>query len=82
MLKLKPCCECCAIDLPPDSDAAMICSFECTFCSRCAQQRLQGKCPNCGGELLARPRRPASLLAKYPPTTERIVNPAGCGGAN
>jgi hypothetical protein len=31
MLLLKPCCECCDIDLPPDSRDAMICSFECTF---------------------------------------------------
>ena len=31
MLLLKPGCECCDIDLPPDSQKAMICSFECTF---------------------------------------------------
>jgi hypothetical protein len=31
MLLLKPGCECCDIDLPPDSREAMICSFECTF---------------------------------------------------
>lgn len=82
MLKLKPCCECCAADLPPDSGAAMICSFECTFCSRCAHEHLHGTCPNCGGELLARPRRPASLLAKYPPSTERVVKPGGCPPAS
>lgn len=39
---------------------------------------LSGKCPNCGGELLARPRRPASKLAKFPASTERVYKPAGC----
>ena len=35
-------------------------------------------CPNCGGELLARPRRPASKLAANPASTERVYRPAGC----
>ena len=51
MLELRPNCECCDRDLPPDSPAAMICSFECTFCADCADTRLAGRCPNCGGEI-------------------------------
>jgi hypothetical protein len=81
MLQLRPCCECCGTDLPPDSTDARICSFECTFCAECAASRLGGVCPNCGGELLARPRRPAAGLARHPATTERVVNAAGCAGS-
>jgi len=36
MLLMKPSCECCDADLPPDSTEAMICSFECTWCRACA----------------------------------------------
>ena len=78
MLKLKPNCECCDKDLPPDAADARICSFECTFCADCAETRLGGLCPNCGGELVRRPRRPASKLGKYPPSIERIYKPDGC----
>lgn len=78
MLQLRPNCECCDRDLPPDSRDAMICTFECTFCSDCAQQPLKGQCPNCGGELLARPRRPAALLVKYPASSERVLKPESC----
>ena len=80
MLQLRPGCERCNRDLPPDSGEARICSFECTFCSACADQKLANRCPNCGGELLARPRRPADKLAKFPASTERVFKPAGCGG--
>ena len=73
MLELRPGCECCDTDLPPGSDKARICSFECTFCADCADTLLQGICPNCGGELLQRPRRPANRLAKNPPTTQRVL---------
>lgn len=72
MLQLRPNCECCDRDLPLDSPDALICSFECTFCRECAENTLQGTCPNCLGELLQRPRRPAAKLAKYPASTERI----------
>jgi hypothetical protein len=81
MLQLRPNCECCNRDLPPESGDARICSFECTFCVTCADSVLAGKCPNCGGELVKRPRRPASKLGKYPASTERIIKPAGCGHA-
>lgn len=78
MLQLRPNCECCNVDLSPSSAQARICSFECTFCERCASDVLHGICPNCGGELVARPRRPEAKLAKYPASTERVVKPAGC----
>lgn len=76
MLQLRPGCERCDKDLPPDATDARICSFECTFCAGCAAGPLQGQCPNCGGELLQRPRRPAAKLAKFPASTERVFRPA------
>jgi hypothetical protein len=78
MLLMKPNCECCNRDLPPDSREAMICSFECTFCSECARVRLQGKCPNCGGPFERRPVRPIDALLQYPATAERTFKPQGC----
>ena len=81
MLALRPNCECCNRDLPAGSADARICSFECTFCADCASTKLQGRCPNCGGELVARPRRPAEKLAKFPAQTERVVKPEGCAAA-
>jgi hypothetical protein len=81
MLQMRPGCECCDRDLPADSADARICSFECTFCSDCADRRLAGKCPNCGGELLARPARPAGKLEKYPASTTRVFKPEGCVAA-
>jgi hypothetical protein len=79
MLQLRPGCECCNKDLPNESTDARICTFECTFCADCADNKLRGVCPNCGGELLARPRRPADKLARFPASTERIYKRAGCG---
>lgn len=76
MLEMRPNCECCGRDLPPDSKEAMICTFECTFCSRCAEVRFHGVCPNCGGGFVPRPTRPALLLARYPASTQRVHNPA------
>jgi hypothetical protein len=78
MLELRPNCECCDIDLPAASADARICSFECTFCVACAEGRLDGKCPNCGGELVPRPRRPANKLSSHPASTIRIFKPRGC----
>jgi hypothetical protein len=73
MLILKPNCECCDRDLPPDAAEARICTFECTFCADCAEGRFAGLCPNCAGNLVARPVRPAAMLAKHPASTERFT---------
>ncbi len=77
MLELRPGCECCDRDLPPDSPDARICSFECTFCVTCADSILGGKCPNCEGELVRRPVRPRAMLAKNPPSAVRVFRPSG-----
>ena len=73
MLALRPNCECCDRDLPPESPDARICTFECTFCADCADKRLGGACPNCTGELVRRPIRPAAALARFPASTERVL---------
>ena len=73
MLQLRPNCECCDRDLPPASAEARICTFECTFCADCAEKVFDGICPNCGGELVRRAIRPASMLAKYPSSNERVL---------
>ncbi len=80
MLALRPNCECCNRDLPAEATDAMICSFECTFCTACALIPLSGRCPNCSGELVRRPVRPAQKLEKYPAQTERVLKPLGCVG--
>ncbi|MFW7267774.1 DUF1272 domain-containing protein [Gluconacetobacter sp. Hr-1-5] len=59
MLEMRPDCGCCGRALPPASRGAVICSFECTFCVTCAAEVLDHRCPNCGGELVGRPRRDA-----------------------
>jgi uncharacterized protein len=73
MLSLRPNCECCDRDLPPESLEARICTFECTFCADCVDNRLGGACPNCSGELVRRPVRPAAALSRNPASTERVV---------
>jgi hypothetical protein len=78
MLQLRPNCECCDRDLPPDSTEARICTFECTFCAACVDNILRGVCPNCGGELVRRPIRPSGLLVEYPASSERVHKPEGC----
>jgi len=57
MLEMRTSCEHCAKALPMGSEEAVICSYECTFCTECAAGPLQGQCPNCRGELVRRPRR-------------------------
>jgi hypothetical protein len=78
MLQLRPNCECCNTDLPPDSSEVRICSFECTFCAGCVDSVLGGKCPNCGGDFAVRLTRGGALLEKYPASPERIYKPQGC----
>lgn len=76
-LELRPNCEFCDRDLPPNSTLARICSFECTFCAECVETILANVCPNCGGGFEPRPIRPASewrpglCSTKRPPSPER-----------
>jgi len=58
MLELRPNCEYCDKNLPPDSTEAYICTYECTFCLSCVENILRNVCPNCGGGLVLRPIRP------------------------
>ncbi len=78
MLDLRPNCECCDKDLPPEAADAMICTFECTFCADCVATRLEGICPNCGESFVPRPVRPAAKLAQYPPSTKRVRRAESC----
>jgi 1,4-dihydroxy-2-naphthoyl-CoA hydrolase len=54
-MTMKEACEKCRAPLALDAEAH-VCSYECTFCRACAAA-MAGVCPNCGGELLRRPRR-------------------------
>ena len=73
MMMLKPNCECCDRDLPPESSEARVCTYECTFCAKCVDEVLQGVCPNCEGNFTPRPIRPVAMLLKDPASTERHV---------
>ena len=57
-LQLRPNCEYCDRDLPPNAVEARICSYECTFCADCVETKLSNVCPNCGGGFAPRPIRP------------------------
>ncbi len=65
MLELRPSCEHCDKLLPNDSADAMICTFECTFCTDCVRDVLHNVCPNCGGGFEKRPSRPLNCLTTY-----------------
>ncbi len=77
-LQLRPNCEYCDKDLPPNSTQARICSYECTFCADCAESKLGNVCPNCGGGFVPRPIRPARewrpgvSVTKHPPSSKRV----------
>jgi hypothetical protein len=77
VLGLRPNCELCDVDLPPDAAHARICSYECTFCASCVDRTLENVCPNCGGGFVPRPIRPRSAwrptagLVHDPPDTRR-----------
>jgi hypothetical protein len=81
MLELRPNCECCDRDLPATSSEAFICTFECTFCATCALTILNSQCPNCAGNLVARPSRPAWLLDRAPASTRRVLRAEACTAA-
>lgn len=76
-LELRPNCEGCDKDLPPEATEARICTFECTFCAECVD-RLDNVCPNCGGGFSPRPIRPARewrpglSVGERPPSTLRV----------
>ena len=72
-MDLRPNCECCDRDLPNGDPDARICTYECTFCAPCVEERFHGVCPNCGGNFVQRPTRPAAMLVKHPASTRRIV---------
>ena len=74
MLELRPNCELCDVDLPPDAPNARICSYECTFCADCVENVLHDVCPNCGGGFERRPIRP---VRAWRPTTGLDNDPAG-----
>jgi uncharacterized protein len=82
MLELRPNCECCDKDLPPESTEAVICTFECTFCSTCSEKALNHICPNCSGNLVQRPIRPKAALKNYPASTKRVLKENGCVATN
>ena len=52
-----------------------MCAFEGTFYAECAESHLGGKWPNCSGDLVLRPRRPAAILENYPALQRRITKP-------
>jgi hypothetical protein len=81
MLELRPNCECCDRDLPPDSASARICTFECTFCADCVEGPLKGVCPNCGGGFAPRPIRPQNHLGRFPASLHRVVRAERCATA-
>ncbi|MDO6446846.1 DUF1272 domain-containing protein [Colwellia sp. 1_MG-2023] len=78
MLELRPNCECCDKDLPPESTEAHICTFECTFCTHCVEGVLNNQCPNCRGNFVPRPIRPKAALKRNPASTQRVLNKKGC----
>lgn len=79
MLELRPNCELCDCDLPPASQDAMICSYECTYCAYCVENTLHNVCPTCGGGFTSRPIRPVRAegnqmdlgLTNHPAGTKR-----------
>ncbi len=54
-LEMRAECETCGATLAQDG-VAFICSYERTFCGGCAAE-MGHSCPNCGGELVRRPKR-------------------------
>ena len=78
MLQLRPNCECCDKDLPPESTEAFICTFECTFCASCVKTVLNNVCPNCTGNMVQRPIRPLAALKNNPASAKRVLKPNGC----
>ncbi len=82
-LELRPNCELCDKDLPPHSDEARICSYECTYCADCVDTKLHNVCPTCGGNFVPRPLRPMKSwrpeeklgLLNHPASEKRVHSP-------
>lgn len=75
MLEIRPNCENCDKSLPNDSNEAMICTYECTFCVECVENILENVCPNCGGGFEKRPTRPHKQLVKFPMRIDKVFKP-------
>lgn len=75
MLEIRLNCENCDKPLPNESNEAMICTYECTFCKECVDTILLNVCPNCGGGFEKRPTRPARQLEKHPPRADKVLKP-------
>jgi uncharacterized protein len=86
MLELRPNCELCDKDLPPQSTQARICSYECTYCADCVETVLHNVCPTCGGGFVPRPIRPMKAwrsekslgLLNHPASTTRVHSKYTC----
>ncbi|SIS97718.1 hypothetical protein SAMN05421759_108100 [Roseivivax lentus] len=82
MLEIRPNCEWCDKDLPPDAPDARICSYECTYCAKCVEDVLHNVCATCGGGFVQRPIRPRSSnrtgvntgLDSHPARTDRVLS--------
>jgi hypothetical protein len=85
MREIRPSCEHCNKKLPPDSLEATICSFECTFCTGCAENLFGNTCPNCGGGFSRRSICPArnwkgdNFPGQYPASAPVKHRPASLG---
>lgn len=83
MLQLRPNCELCDADLPPEALNARICTYECAFCASCVEDRLHNVCPNCGGGFAPRPVRPmreyrkGTGLSRHPASSARVRSQHG-----
>lgn len=53
---MKAACERCETALA-ESEECYVCTYECTFRPDCTEETGHD-CPNCGGELVRRPRPP------------------------
>ena len=75
MLEIRTTCEKCNKALPNDSAEAMICTYECTFCTACVESILFNVCPNCGGGFEKRPTRPTNELIQNPERKDIVYKP-------
>jgi len=75
MLEIRPNCEHCSTSLSNTSTEAMIYSFECTYCKKCAITIFENVCPTCAGNFTERPIRPSNMIIKSPVSTRQILKP-------